>query len=266
MLELRNVSLTYTNNKTSFQALSGINLKLQKGTRYAIIGPSGSGKTSLLLIMAGLLRPTGGEVDFLGERLYRPHQKMALILQEYGLLPWKTVWENAALGLQIRGATKEAISAGLQPILHELGLGDMIGRYPSQISGGQKQRVALTRALALNPELLLMDEPLSALDALTRENLQKLILKIWFQRRITVVLVTHSIEEAVYLGQEIIILQTPGLIKAVVANPLVGAEDFRNDLSFHQKCTEIRSILECQDRAVFNSTYIPNMSVQNSPG
>ena len=132
----------------------------------------------------------------------------------------------------------------MQPILNELGLGDVISRYPSQISGGQKQRVALARALALNPELLLMDEPLSALDALTRENLQKLILKIWFQRRITIVLVTHSIEEAVFLGQEIIVLQTPGLIKAVVANPLMGAEDFRNDLNFHQKCTEVRSILE----------------------
>jgi NitT/TauT family transport system ATP-binding protein len=244
MIELRNVSLTYTNDKTSVPALCGVNLELQRGISYAIIGPSGSGKTSLLLLMAGLLKPTRGEIDFLGESLSRPHQKMALILQEYGLLPWKTVWENAALGLKIRGAAREVISARLQPILNELGLGDVINRYPGQISGGQKQRVALARALALNPELLLMDEPLSALDALTRENLQKLILKIWFQRRITIVLVTHSIEEAVFLGQEIIVLQTPGLIKAVVANPLMGAEDFRNDLNFHQKCTEVRSILE----------------------
>jgi len=244
MIELRNVSLTYTNDKTSVPALCGVNLELQRGISYAIIGPSGSGKTSLLLLMAGLLKPTRGEIDFLGESLSRPHQKMALILQEYGLLPWKTGWENAALGLKIRGAAREVISARLQPILNELGLGDVINRYPGQISGGQKQRVALARALALNPELLLMDEPLSALDALTRENLQKLILKIWFQRRITIVLVTHSIEEAVFLGQEIIVLQTPGLIKAVVANPLMGAEDFRNDLNFHQKCTEVRSILE----------------------
>jgi NitT/TauT family transport system ATP-binding protein len=133
----------------------------------------------------------------------------------------------------------------LQPILNELGLRDVISRYPNQVSGGQKQRVALARALALNPELLLMDEPLSALDALTRENLQHLMLKIWFQHRITIVLVTHSIEEAVFLGQEIIVLfQCPGQIKAVVANPLMGAEDFRNDLNFHQKCTEIRTILE----------------------
>jgi NitT/TauT family transport system ATP-binding protein len=245
MLELRNTSLTYTNDKTDILVLCGINMKLKKGRSYAIIGPSGCGKTSLLLMMAGLLKPTRGEIDFLGERLCRPHQKMALILQEYGLLPWKTVWENASLGLKIRGANKEAISARLQPILNELGLGDVVSRYPNQISGGQKQRVALARALALHPELLLMDEPLSALDALTRENLQQLILKIWFQRRITIVLVTHSIEEAVFLGQEIVVLsQCPGQIKAVVANPLMGAEDFRNDLTFHQKCIEIRAILD----------------------
>jgi NitT/TauT family transport system ATP-binding protein len=195
--------------------------------------------------MAGLLKPTGGEIDFMGERLRRPHQKMALILQEFGLLPWKTVWENASLGLKIRGTNKEAISARLQPILNELGLGNLVSRYPNQVSGGQKQRVALARALALHPELLLMDEPLSALDALTRENLQQLILEIWFQHRITIVLVTHSIEEAVFLGQEIIILsQCPGQIKTVVANPLMGADDFRNDLTFHQKCIEVRSILD----------------------
>jgi NitT/TauT family transport system ATP-binding protein len=245
MLELRNASLTYTNNKTGVPVLRGINMKLQKGKSYAIIGPSGSGKTSLLLLMAGLLEPSGGEIDFLGERLRRPHQKMALILQEFGLLPWKTVWENASLGLKIRGVNKETIGARLQPILNELGLADVVSRYPNQISGGQKQRVALARALALNPELLLMDEPLSALDALTRENLQQLILGIWFQHRITIVLVTHSIEEAVYLGQEIIVLSPcPGQIKAVVANPLMGADDFRNDHAFHQKCIEIRSILD----------------------
>jgi NitT/TauT family transport system ATP-binding protein len=249
MLELRNASLTYTSGETNIPALCEINLMLQRGRSYAVIGPSGGGKTSLLLLMAGLLKPTRGEIDFLGERLYRPHQKMALILQEYGLLPWKTVWENAALGLKIRGTSKEGISAGLQPLLNELGLRDVINRYPNQISGGQRQRVALARALALNPELLLMDEPLSALDALTRENLQQLILRIWLQRRITIVLVTHSIEEAVFLGQEIVVLsQSPGRIRAIVDNPLMGTADFRNVLSFHQKCTEVRDVLGADTR------------------
>lgn len=245
MLTLDNVSLTYKNDKTSVPALRGISLRLLKGVSYAIIGPSGCGKTSLLLLMAGLLKPTQGEIEFQGKRLCQPHQKTALILQEYGLLPWKTAWENAALGLKIRGVDKKAIMARLQPILDELDLGGLSDRYPSQLSGGQKQRVALARVLALNPELLLMDEPLSALDALTRENLQKLILKIWFQHQITIVLVTHSIEEAVFLGQEIIVLSPgPGQIQAVVTNPLMGTADFRNNLYFHQKCTEIRAILE----------------------
>lgn len=245
MLTLDNVSLTYKNDKTSVSALRNISLRLLKGVSYAIIGPSGCGKTSLLLLMAGLLKSTQGEIEFLGKKLCQPHQKTALILQEYGLLPWKTAWENAALGLKIRGVDKEAIMARLQPILDELDLGGLSDRYPNQLSGGQKQRVALARVLALNPELLLMDEPLSALDALTRENLQKLILKIWFQHQITVVLVTHSIEEAVFLGQEIIVLSPgPGQIQAIVANPFMGTADFRNDLYFHQKCTEIRAILE----------------------
>ena len=245
MFTLNEVSLTYKSDQTTVPALRDISLSLRKGVSYAVIGPSGCGKTSLLLLMAGLIRPTGGEIAFLGKRLSQPHQKMALILQEYGLLPWKTVWDNAALGLKIRGAGHEEIHDRLQPIMDELDLKCLSGRYPSQLSGGQKQRVALARALALEPELLLMDEPLSALDALTRENLQKLILNIWLKHQITIVLVTHSIEEAVFLGQEIIVLsQGPGQIRAVVANPLMGTGDFRNDLYFHQKCTEIRAILE----------------------
>jgi NitT/TauT family transport system ATP-binding protein len=245
MLTLHNVSLTYKTDQASVPALRGIDLTLQKGISYAVIGPSGCGKTSLLLLMAGLLKPTRGEIDFLGKRLTRPHQKTALILQEYGLFPWKTVWENAALGMKIKGAGREAIRSSLQPILSELELDGLNNRYTSQISGGQKQRVALARALVLNPELLLMDEPLSALDALTRENLQKLILKIRLQHRITTVLVTHSIEEAVFLGQKILVLsKSPGQIQAVVDNPFTGTEDFRNDLNFHQKGMEVRAILE----------------------
>lgn len=245
MLTLHNVSLTYKSDKASVPALRDINLTLQRGISYAVIGPSGCGKTSLLLLMAGLLKPTRGEIDFLGKRLSQPHQKTALILQEYGLFPWKTVWENAALGMQIKGADRGAIMNSLQPILAELEIDALSERYPSQISGGQKQRVALARALVLNPELLLMDEPLSALDALTRENLQKLILKIRLQHRITSVLVTHSIEEAVYLGQKIVVLsRNPGQIQAVVDNSFMGTEDFRNDLNFYQKGAEVRAILE----------------------
>lgn len=245
IISLHNVDLVYQNDNSQVEALHNINLELVKGKSYAIIGPSGCGKTSLLFLMAGLLKPTRGKVCLFQKSLERPHPKTALILQDYGLLPWKTVWDNVALGLQIRGVNKHEQKKVLMPILEELGLLECVERYPSQLSGGQKQRVALARALALKPEILLMDEPLSALDALTRENLQDLILKLWQRRGITFVLVTHSIEEAVYLGQEIIILSPrPGEIRRVVSNPYMGSENYRHDYHFHQKCSEIRMILE----------------------
>lgn len=245
MLSLKNVSLAYTNEKTEVQALLDINLEIEKGKSYAIIGPSGCGKTSLIFLMAGLLKPSTGEIFRHGKQLDNPCRGTALILQEYGLLPWKTVWENASLGLTLRKVPSERVKSILEPILEELNLTECLDRYPSQLSGGQKQRVALARALALQPELLLMDEPLSALDALTRENLQKVILELMIRYRITSVLVTHSIEEAVYLGQEIIILsECPGQIKAIVANPNQGNKGYRQDTRFHKKCMEIRSLLE----------------------
>jgi len=245
MLTLNKVSLTYKNGKNAVPALDDINLNIIKGKSYAVIGPSGCGKTSLLYLMAGLIQPTAGEIRLAGKELGKPQQKTALILQEYGLLPWKTVWENAALGLKFRNVVGEEAQKILYPIFEELELTECLRRYPSQLSGGQKQRVALARALALRPELLLMDEPLSALDALTRENLQELILKLWVRHQITLVLVTHSIEEAVYLGKEIIILSPrPGKIRAVVTNPGMGSKGYRHNQLFHQKCSEIRSILE----------------------
>lgn len=244
MLTLKKVSLIYKNGKSEVQALKNIDFKIEKGKSYAVIGPSGCGKTSLLYLISGLIQPTAGEicVDGYGGDF---RQKTALILQEYGLLPWKTVWENVILGLKLRNISEKKATKILFPILEELELLDCLKRYPNQLSGGQKQRVALARALALNPELLLMDEPLSALDALTRENIQELILKLWKKRQITLVLVTHSIEEAVYLGQEIIVLTPqPGEIHAVITNPGMGTREYRHNPLFYQKCSEIRSILE----------------------
>jgi NitT/TauT family transport system ATP-binding protein len=246
MLSLKNVSLAYTNEKTEVQALLDINLEIKKGKSYAVIGPSGCGKTSLIFLMAGLLKPSSGEIFYHGKLLDNPYRSTALILQEYGLLPWKTVWENASLGLTIRKVPPKRAKSILEPIIEELNLTECLDRYPEQLSGGQKQRVALARALALQPELLLMDEPLSALDALTRENLQKVILELMIRYNITSVLVTHSIEEAVYLGQEVIILsERPGQIRSIVPNPAQGSKGYRQDRRFYEKCIEIRSLLEC---------------------
>ncbi|HHW28123.1 MAG TPA: ABC transporter ATP-binding protein [Syntrophomonadaceae bacterium] len=245
MLTLNNVSLAYTNGKASVNALVDIDFQIEEGKSYAIIGPSGCGKTSLIFLMMGLLHPTTGEILLYGKPLLKPHRDTALILQEYGLLPWKTVWENAALGLKLRKVAEEEINRILERVFEELELTECIDRYPTQLSGGQKQRVALARALSLRPKLLLMDEPLSALDALTRENLQEVILKLIKRYQMTSVLVTHSIEEAVYLGQKIVILSSqPGRICAQIDNPEQGTDGYRKKTSFYEKCSEVRSLLE----------------------
>ncbi|MFY9140131.1 MAG: ABC transporter ATP-binding protein [Thermacetogeniaceae bacterium] len=245
MLTLNSVSLVYTNGKASVNALVDINFQIEQGKSYAIIGPSGCGKTSLIFLMMGLLHPTKGEILFNGKPLLKPHRDTALILQEYGLLPWKTVWENAALGLKLRQVDEKEIKCILERVFEELELTECIDRYPSQLSGGQKQRVALARALSLKPKLLLMDEPLSALDALTRENLQEVILKLIKRYQMTSVLVTHSIEEAVYIGQKIVILSgRPGRICAQIDNPEQGTDGYRKKTSYHEKCSEVRSLLE----------------------
>jgi NitT/TauT family transport system ATP-binding protein len=168
-----------------------------------------------------------------------------LILQDYGLFPWKNVYQNAALGLEIRGFSKEAQAQIVLPILEELGLKDFLNHYPAQLSGGQRQRVAIARALALKPDLLLMDEPLSALDALTREGLQELILEIWRHQELTMILVTHNIEEAVFLGNKVAVLSPrPGRVVAVVENPNSGTAAFRQSVEFYRQCSRLRRLLE----------------------
>jgi NitT/TauT family transport system ATP-binding protein len=184
-----------------------------------VVGPSGCGKTTLLSLIAGLMAPTQGDLRVEGRPVAPRRPGTALIMQDYGLLPWKTVRQNAALGLQIRGLDTEAAAQALA----EVGLADLGRRWPHQLSGGQRQRVAIARSLALQPDLFLMDEPFSALDALTREEMQDLLLSIWRRRRTSLVLVTHSISEAVYLGQQILVLSSrPGRPVALFPNEFIG--------------------------------------------
>jgi NitT/TauT family transport system ATP-binding protein len=165
-----------------------------------------------------------------------------LILQETGLLPWKTVWQNATLGLSLNGL---ASLKRIKRALRELDLEGMEHRYPSQLSGGEKKRVSLARALAQNAQVLLMDEPLAALDTLTKEHTQNLILKLWKKHRFTTVLVTHDIEEAVFLGQRILALsQRPAHIVDVISNPGMGEEAYRQSEEFFEKAREVRRLLE----------------------
>ncbi|SFG64350.1 NitT/TauT family transport system ATP-binding protein [Desulfotomaculum arcticum] len=241
---VQGLSVSYFQHKKEVPALKEVSFAIPRGSTCALIGPSGCGKSSLLYVLSGLMRPSGGSVMVDGETLTAPRLSTALILQDYGLLPWKKVAENVGLGLEIRGIKREPRLDRVKRILQEVGLWELRNRYPSQLSGGQRQRVGIARALAQEPDLLLMDEPFSSLDALTRETLQEQLLHIWKNKRITIVMVTHSIEEAIYLGQQIIVLSgSPGRLLEVVSNPGVGNADYRNTPEFHKLSTMLRSKL-----------------------
>jgi NitT/TauT family transport system ATP-binding protein len=241
------LSVTYHGVDADVAALDGVNLALADGDAVALIGPSGCGKSTLLLTVAGLLDPTSGSVHVADAIVDRPRLRTALILQDFGLLPWKTVLDNAELGLRIRRHPVEERRRRATSALERVGLGEFLHLYPSELSGGMRQRLALARALALDADLLLMDEPLSALDALTREDLQDLLLTLWRDRRHTSVLVTHSIEEAVYLGRRVVVMSPrPGRVAAVVDNPCMGEAGYRQTEEFYAKCVELRSLLAAE--------------------
>jgi NitT/TauT family transport system ATP-binding protein len=193
--------------------------------------------------MAGLEKPTGGRVEFHGATLTRPHRDIALVLQDYGLFPWKTVEENVALGLRIRRESTDC--SEVSDLLAELDVAEKRNVYPRQLSGGQKQRVALARALVLKPALLLLDEPFAALDTLTRERLQDLVAGLWRSRGFGMVLVTHNIQEAVRLGRRIAVMGPgPGRILSLLDNPSACAPDYRGVEEFHRTCALVRRELE----------------------
>lgn len=244
MIRVENIALTYTQTNTRVEALSDVSFELEDSSSISIIGPSGCGKSSLLFILNGLIKPTSGKVFINGQESNDRFLDAALILQDYGLFPWKTVYENACLGLRVRGLSQSQQRSVVIPVLQKLGLSDFMHHYPAQLSGGQKQRVAIARSLALKPKLLLMDEPLSSLDALTRETLQNFIRDIWKEHDLTLVLVTHSIEEAVFLGSRIAVMsERPGSIVEIIDNPLAGSPGFRELPEFHNICSRLRRLL-----------------------
>ncbi len=237
-------SVTYTGVERDVRALGGMDLTLQAGDAVAVIGPSGCGKSTLLLAVAGLVPLSGGRIVVGGRDIVGPRLRTALILQDFGLLPWKNALHNAALGLEIRHHPPAERTRRATDALERVGLGEFLDAFPAELSGGMQQRLGLARALALDADLLLMDEPLSALDALTREDLQDVLLSLWLQRGHTSVLVTHSIEEAVFLGQRIVVMsQRPGRVHAVVENPGMGEEGYRATEEFHARCAQLRRLL-----------------------
>jgi len=239
MIKVSSASLSFKHDGQLQTVLDNISFEIEAQDSCAIIGPSGCGKTSLLFLLAGILQPDSGTLTIAG------NPRRGTILQNYGLFPWKTVAENIGLGLTLKKVDKARIKRVVGQLLEEMELDGFGNHFPGQLSGGMQQRVALARSLAVEPEILFMDEPLSSLDALTRERLQNLILEIIRKRKITTVLVTHSIEEAVFLGRKIIILsRSPAQILRVVDNPNAVSADYRASEQFFQQCIRLRELLK----------------------
>ncbi len=199
------------------EALVACSLDVPANEILCVIGPSGCGKTTLLRIVDGLIRPDGGRVLIDGSEVSAPRPDVAMVFQHFGLLPWKTVHDNVAYGLRVQGRTEREIAERVPRYIDLVGLRGFEGNYPYQLSGGMQQRVGLARALAVNPTVLLMDEPFGSLDAQTRELMQEELLRVWRSQPKTMIFVTHSIDEAIILGDRVALMsRRPGRVKEVI--------------------------------------------------
>lgn len=230
IIEIKDLSVKYKEEI----AIDNLNLSIEKGKSYAIIGKSGCGKTTLLYTLAGLISNYEGELEIGGDT--------SLILQNLGLFNWFTVYKNVFLGLNKSNLSKEEKNRVVDKVIGELGLSDIKNKYPKELSGGQKQRVAIARTIIKSPEILLLDEATSALDSINKEMIQELLLEIKINKNITMILVTHNIEEAVYLGEEIIVMKD-GKIESIIPNKYFGDKDIRRKNEYIEICNKVRGSL-----------------------
>lgn len=220
MLELRKVSHVYVNDQAASLAVEAIDLAVMQGEFVSLVGPSGCGKTTLLSLLAGLLLPTEGKVLLRGENLPAPTMKIGYMLQQDYLFPWRTIAENALLGLEVAKQRSTADRQRMEQLLEEMGLGGTADRYPHELSGGMRQRVALVRTLMAAPEVLLLDEPFSALDMHIKLQLEDLVQETLRKRRKTAVLVTHDLAEAAAMSDRVILLGSrPGRVRQIFDIP-----------------------------------------------
>ncbi|BCB89908.1 ABC transporter ATP-binding protein [Phytohabitans suffuscus] len=217
IIEIRGVSKTFRGRHGDVHALRDVDLDIYANEFITVLGPSGCGKTTLLRLIAGLTKPDGGEVTLGGKRITGPGPDRSMVFQDFALMPWATVLTNVAFGLQVRGVAKSERQDRAMEYVRMVGLESFARSYPHELSGGMQQRVGIARALAVDPTVLLLDEPFSALDEQTRRLLQEQLLQMWEAQRKTVVFVTHSIEEAVLLGDRVVLMSArPGRVGRAV--------------------------------------------------
>lgn len=251
-VELNGVSQVFVNRKGTFVALRDIDLSVRPGEFVSLIGPSGCGKTTLLSLISGLLPPTSGMIRILGEEIQKPTPKVGYMLQQDYLFPWRTIEENASIGLELLGRLNAKTRSSVLALLDEMGLSEQAERYPHQLSGGMRQRVALVRTLAPEPDILLLDEPFSALDYQTKLQLEDLVAQTLKARGKTAVLVTHDISEAIAMSDRIIVLRpNPGRVLAEVEVPSAIRRALplkaREEAGFHELFHHLWGLFEQMD-------------------
>ncbi|UPW20652.1 ABC transporter ATP-binding protein [Agarivorans sp. TSD2052] len=254
MIAVEDLSLVFNTNDGPVNALSNINLTINEGDFVSFIGPSGCGKTTLLRVIADLEQATSGtiKVDGTSPTDARLNRLYGYVFQAPGLLPWRTIQQNCALPMEISGQSGSHQQKQIDKYLKMVGLQDFHKKFPWQLSGGMQQRASIARALCINPELLLMDEPFGALDEITRDHMNMELLRIWQETQKTVVFVTHSIAEAVLLSTHIVVMSPrPGRIVKVIESPLPRLKTLalRDQAAFHDLAAEIRTAL-ANDHAI----------------